>query len=351
MLIDYSNFDNYIMRENSGAGATNRLSMQVSFAFMKIMEIYDDRDFIIVMDGIDDVAIFDNATQFPNLTTYQLKTRENVYGNFSLTTLASEGVFLKLYDHLEQINKSIREIYLVTNLPLKHKKEIVKEEKVKFSDFNDSYKDEIERDMSKSKSFSKHGISKKFVFRLIDLSIKSHRAIVKSKFLEFLENNNLDFNVRAVNAIVITVNDLLHSRQIVELSKKETIQKVVEKKGFSKKEFTEILTTTESIETIEINTIKKEYIDKMNIFEEMNYNSALGSMKSKCIDYPSELANSHRVVESFLQEKIALFSDRKNILMAMREEVFEKISSEFTDIEKEVFCMNKIEYKIRNAGD
>ncbi|MGG0288647.1 dsDNA nuclease domain-containing protein [Peribacillus butanolivorans] len=351
MVIDsFSNFASYKPRENDGSRSTNRLLMQVSFAFLKIMDLYNKHDFIIVMDCIDDVAVLNTSSELPNLTTYQLKTKDNGLGDFPIKALANDQVFLKIYDHIEQIEGTVKEIYLITNIPLKLKKKIAKEEYIKFNNLDTEMQEIIKENMSKSKLFKKHGLSEKFVYSIVNMSVTSHREIVESKFMQFLIDRKIDMHITATNATCVTVLDILTKKQAKEFSKKDSMPLLIEKKGFSKKDFDKLLSDTESLETIDYQDIKDKYFPEMNLFKELKYSEALANMKSKCIEYPKILEEDHEKVTKFIIDKISKVTDRKQLITLMKEELFLELTTELSEIEKEVFCMNKIEYFLKKGG-
>lgn len=334
---------NYKPRENSGSRSTNRLLIQVSFAFSKILEIYDETDFIIIMDYIDDVALLKIQDNKESLTTFQLKTRDKAQGEYSISSLIKDDVFYKLYDHLEQIYHSVNEIYLITNIPIKHSKITVKEEHIRFIDIDDIIKSKIESNMKKSNAFSTFGFSDKFIFSLVDISINNHHHIIKSNLLDFLRDRSINLDIRSFNAFYTTISDILTKKQSYEFSMKENPSILINKKGFPKKEFDKLLNETISIDSIDLELIKKNYYPDMKLMQEVRLNKALANFKSKSLDFPEATTIGETDIILFINKNIELCDTRLDLLILLREKLSNHLSKELTSLEKDIFFIFKIE--------
>lgn len=60
----------------SGSIAYNRLDMQISQVLHLAIEVYDNLDFLLVLDHYDDITLFDDASSTDTVSYYQMKTND-----------------------------------------------------------------------------------------------------------------------------------------------------------------------------------------------------------------------------------------------------------------------------------
>lgn len=355
-LDKYPMLKTYTVRENTGSMSSNRLHMQISFAMLKLLELYKQEDFTIVMDCIDDVAIFKTTPSGSDIITYQIKTKDEKSQNFELKALAGKNVFYKLYDHIEKLDTYVKEIYLVTNRPLKYKQEVVDAEYIQFQDLSDEIKVVITDNMSQSESYDIKGLSNKFVYSFIELSPHSHKQVSEAKLNDFLVDENIDVTLTAAKALYRTILDMLITKQDHEFSLQDEIKTVLNKKSYSKQEFEELLKNTKEINTDsitydEIITLYKNEC-KLPLKQESLYRRALASIKEKGNKYPNILGVFNREIQQYIFNVIATDNDitrekllekTKELFHTEMEECDEKKMLGLSESEEEILYMQNIE--------
>ncbi|MFD1445788.1 DUF4297 domain-containing protein [Oceanobacillus profundus] len=354
-LDNYPMLKTYTVRENTGSMSSNRLHMQISFAMMKLLELYKQEDFTIVMDCIDDVAIFKTTSSGSDIITYQIKTKDEKSQVFELKALAGKNVFYKLYDHIEKLDTHVKEIYLITNRPLKYKKELVDAEYIRFKDLSDELRVVITDNMSQSKSYNAKGLSDKFVYSFIELSPQNHKKVVEAKLNDFLVEENIDVTLTAAKALYRTILDILVTKQDHEFSLQDEIKTVLNKKSYSKLEFEELLKNTkeinaESITYDEIITLYKNGCN-LTLKQESLYRRALASIKEKGNKYPNVMGVFNKEIQQYIVNIIEtddltreqLLEKTKILFHAELEECNEKKMLGLSDCEEETLYMQNIE--------
>ncbi|MCM3020098.1 DUF4297 domain-containing protein [Priestia megaterium] len=355
-LDKYPMLKTYTVRENTGSMSSNRLHMQISFAMMKLLELYKQEDFTIVMDCIDDVAIFKTTPSGSDIITYQIKTKDEKSQTFELKALAGKNVFYKLYDHIEKLDTYIKEIYLITNRPLKYKKELVDAEYIQFKNLSDEIKVVITDNMSQSESYDVKGLSSKFVYSFIELSSRSHKEVAEAKLNDFLVEEDINVTLIAAKALYRTILDILLTKQDYEFSLQDEINTVLNKKSYSKQEFEELLNNTKEINTdsityTEIVTLYKKECE-ISLRQESSYKRALASIKEKGNKYPNVLGLFNKEIQQYISNVIntddditreRLLENTKELFHTELEKCDEKKMLGLSESEEEILYMQNIE--------
>ena len=81
----------------SGSLAYNRLDMQVSQAIHMAVELFDNLDYLLVLDHYDGISIFDSENSPAVVSYYQMKSHEE---SITISTVIREEWLPKLYQHL-----------------------------------------------------------------------------------------------------------------------------------------------------------------------------------------------------------------------------------------------------------
>ncbi|MCU9553160.1 MULTISPECIES: Lamassu anti-phage system protein LmuA [Bacillus cereus group] len=350
----YPSLETYEARENTGSRSSNRLAMQISFAMWKIFELYQNEDFTVAMDCIDDVVIFKMPNEKPTIVTYQLKTKDATTGNFELKKLISDNVFLKMYDHIEKIDAEVEEIYLITNNPLKFRKKTVNAERILFEKLDEDIKELIEENMSQSKVFADKGLSSKFIYSLVDMSFHNHREISQYKLNSLLIKEKIDISITAADALFNALQDILTTKQNYEFSLQDEFNTVLKKKSYSKTEFTSLLDNSKKINAyvLSFEDICTNYKSKpLKLKEESLYRRAMASVKEKCNKSPNILQNINKDIFQYAKEQIDINDDITRIgLVILLQSVFDdKINVELSKEEKEILYMQNIELALREG--
>ncbi|MFB0831832.1 dsDNA nuclease domain-containing protein [Brevibacillus laterosporus] len=354
-ISSYPSLRKYKARENTGSRSSNRFAMQVSFAMWKIFELFKTEDFTVVMDCIDDIAIFKTSIEKPNIVTYQLKTRDATVGNFELRALIGSDVFLKLYDHIEKIDEDVKEIYLITNNPLKFKKKRVNAEQILFNDLDEEIKTLIETNMSTSPSFAKKGLSPKFIYSLIDMSFHNHKEISQTRLNSLLMDEEINISIKAATALYTTLEDILTTKQNYEFSLQDEIANVIRRKSYSRDEFASLLENSKKInaDVLSYDDICNKYKDKptLSLKEESIYRRAMASVKEKCNNSPNILQDINETICQHIRTEIDKNDRLTRIeMVTILKDVFDdQINIGFSEEEKEVLYMQNIELYLKEG--
>ncbi|QEY22441.1 DUF4297 domain-containing protein [Psychrobacillus sp. AK 1817] len=350
----YPNLKKYVIRENKGSMAYNRLAMQLSFAMLQLFELYKNSSFTISLDCIDDVVVFKTSDESPNITTYQLKTKDSNAGSFELKALTSKSVFQKMYDHIEKIDEDVKEVILVSNLSLKYKDKIISGESITLSEVDEKIRDIICEDLSKNSEFHTKGFSEKLKFSQIDMSIQNHLDISKNKFNQLLLNQKIDISLVTAEALFNTLHHILHTKQCHEFSLQDDILTILPKKSFTSTDFEKIIENAKNVsELINFSDIIDKYKYKnLNLMEESKYKQALATFKDKFTSAPNILNSIMKKIIDYSRQRIINGSgSREELLTELKQEFIQEFELYFSPQEKEILFMNCIEQAIEGGSN
>ncbi|MDF2943918.1 MAG: hypothetical protein K0S01_2776 [Herbinix sp.] len=237
----------------SGSMAYNRFEMQVSQTLHMAIEIFDNMDYLLVMDYYDDISLFDKEENPETVSYYQMKTNEE---SISISTAITKDWLVKMYAQLENTDWLIKELGLVTNCPLivtvntksengKDSKErkAYTAERTAFMEFNPVTVNKIKEDIAKKKRINVDDVDlTKFFHIRTTLSIPRHREILEQEMGEFLHNKYPRITMDSVKTIFSTMMDILTRRQQYELlNNGASFSEVRGKKGISKSDFERVI--------------------------------------------------------------------------------------------------------------
>ena len=212
----------------SGSMSYNRFEMQVSQTLHMAIEIFDNLDYLFVLDYYDDITIFDKEDDPETVSYFQMKTNEE---SISINTAITKDWLVKLYAQLENTDWLVKELGLITNCPLvvsvttkkdngKNEKErkLFTSEKTSFMEFNPVTISKIKEDIAKKKGVDVGSVDlTKFFHIRTTLSIPSHREIVEQEMGDFLHSKYPRITMDSVKAIFGAMMDILTRRQQYEL--------------------------------------------------------------------------------------------------------------------------------------
>lgn len=234
----------------SGSIAYNRLDMQVSQAIQMAVEMYQDSDYLFVLDHYDDITIFDKEDSPVVVSYYQMKSSEEA---ITINTVLREEWLPKLYLDLKNAKWKIEEIGLITSCVLKipYSKEddiseqILNSEKTAFSKIDLVTQGRIKQRISEALSIPIDKIDlSKFVHMRTTLSIAKHRDIAEQNLNDFLLKSYPNITLNMAKTIFNTLVELMSERQSCEtLSSDADFESVRKHKGVSKNDFVRIIDT------------------------------------------------------------------------------------------------------------
>lgn len=235
---------------SSGSMAYNRLDMQLSQTLHMAIELYDDLNYLFVLDYYDDIALFDIDKNPYIVSYYQMKTSNN---SITMNTAISEDWLSKLYSHLHNTDYLVKELGLITNIPititvskkesLTGKKQTYKSDDVtKFNKYKAETIKKIKDDISKKFNIPVDDVDlSKFIHIKTVLTLEKHRDIVEKELSDFLYNKYPKISVDIVKSIYVTLMDLLTKKQEKELVENSSFDLVRKNKGITKNDINNII--------------------------------------------------------------------------------------------------------------
>ena len=94
---------------SSGSMSYNRFEMQVSQTLHMAIEIFDNLDYLFVLDYYDDITIFDKESNPETVSYFQMKTNEE---SISINTAITKDWLIKMYAQLENTDWLVKELGL-----------------------------------------------------------------------------------------------------------------------------------------------------------------------------------------------------------------------------------------------
>lgn len=236
----------------AGSRSYNRLDMQVSQTLHMAIELYDDLNFLFVLDHYDDITIFNLDSKPLAVSYYQMKTSENV---ITIDSAIKEGWISKLYSQLDRKEDwLVAELGLITNCPLEvsyhvssKKQSLCKEklsaEKSKFITLTKEVQERLISDIAKNCSIEEKDVDlTKFAHIRTTLSISSHKDLVEKEVSDLLFKKYPKIKVDTVKAIYSTLINVLTKKQAYERLPSHADFNVVWKhKGLEKKDFARVI--------------------------------------------------------------------------------------------------------------
>ena len=256
VLGENSMAENINIDVQAGSRTYNRLDMQVSQALHMAIELFENTDFLLVMDYYDDISIFDDSDTPNTVSYYQMKTNED---SISINTIIREEWLPKLYKHLNNSKYMIDSLGLITNCPVKIDRRSFTAEKTPFLKFNDETIKNIKNDISLKMNIAKDDVDlSKFVHLRTTLTIAKHRDIVEQELTNFVKPLYPKITVDSVKTIFQSIVEILTARQKYELLGNDSdFPTVRSKKGVSKDDINRVIEMTMLISIPEFACIEK----------------------------------------------------------------------------------------------
>ena len=232
----------------SGSLAYNRLDMQVSQAIHMAVELFDNLDYLLVLDHYDDISIFDSENSPAVVSYYQMKSHEE---SITISTVIREEWLPKLYQHLSNKEWNVKELGLITPCVLKItasstdgiKGQVFSSEKTPFLSMDSITQAKIKKDIGTALSISPDTVDlSKFVHIRTTLTIAKHRDIAEQNLNEILHEKYPNITLDMAKTIFNTLVELLSQRQSYEqLNNDSDFETIRKHKGVSKNDITRVI--------------------------------------------------------------------------------------------------------------
>lgn len=239
----------------SGSRSFNRFEFQLSQSLHMAIDLYNQINYLLILDHYDDITVFDLDSDPLAVSYYQVKTSD---GTITIDSAIKQGWISKLYAQMQRPEDWIvKELGLITNVPLtvnftahskKRKVDVsglnkYDAPKTPFTDFNKQVQDKLKDDIAKHCGVSRGSIDlSKLAHLHTTLSIDRHKDLTEKEMSDFLYERYPLIKLDTVKAIYSTVVALLTRQQSNErMSKDASLDDVRRHKGFSKEDFKRVI--------------------------------------------------------------------------------------------------------------
>lgn len=251
----------------AGSRSYNRTDMQVSHTLHMALELYDELNFLLILDHYDDITLLDLDTEPLVVCYYQMKTSDD---RITLDIAIKENWISKLYVHLNKPNDwIIKELGLITNCPLtvscvkkdsgKRKEKRLSAEKTSFSQLDEIVQEKIKADIANKFQIDPDHVDLSALAHIrTTLSIERHRDIVEKETSDFLFQRYPRISLDIVKGLFNSLINLLVKKQEYEiLSEDAPFEDVKGSKGFDKTEMNRLINQSIMISVPDFETVLK----------------------------------------------------------------------------------------------
>ncbi len=235
----------------SGSRSFNRLDMQISQSLIMAIDLFDNINYLIVLDYYDDVTLFDLDSNPLIVSYYQLKTSEDT---ISITKAIENEWFVKLYAQLNRKEVwDVKELGLITNLPMEFnikkedenstRKVYLKKEQTSFCDLDPKIQERIINNISGKLKIDAEKVDlTKLKHYMMRFSISDHKDFAEKKMSDFLYGKYPKITVDTVKCIFKSMVELFTRCQEYEmLTDTETLDNVRKHKGVERNQFERVI--------------------------------------------------------------------------------------------------------------
>lgn len=297
----------------AGSRSFNRFEMQVSQVLHMAIEMYDNLNYLFILDHYDDITLFDLDASPLAVSYYQLKTSDRT---ITIDSAITENWIAKLYAQLNRPEDwLVKELGLITNVPLELKYKIISEKKQKldrienlvaehtpFSKLNPVVQNRIRADIAQKFGIKPEEVDlSKFAHLRTTLSVTSHKDLAEKEMSDFLFDKYPRITVETVKGIYAAMIELLSRRQSYEtMAEDAELEEVWKHKGITKNDFTRVINQTILISI-------PEYADVENLLSPKEEDKAQVSLAYVTIATDSNKRGNQPLYELFTltQEAIA----------------------------------------------
>lgn len=233
----------------AGSRSYNRFDMQISQTLHIAIELYEDINYLLILDHYDDITVFNLDAEPLVVSYYQMKTSENI---MTIDSAIEKNWIAKLYAQLNRPdNWLVKELGLITNVPLEVQYKIGGNSKIDkltaehtpFTKLNQIVQDRIRTDIAEKFGINQADVDiSKFAHLRTTLSITNHRDLTEKEMSDFLYAKYPKITVETVKGIYAAMLDLLSKRQAYEtLPSDAEFSEVMKHKGVTRDEFSRVI--------------------------------------------------------------------------------------------------------------
>lgn len=264
-----------IPREVTGSDTYRRYQFQIACAMELIIKMAsEEKDFIALMDYLDDIVLIENPNNEESLITfYQVKSKEN--GSFTINTVLKKEWIDKMYYNLNLFNgENVKSVFLsnagikfdsthiLNSFELVSLKDYLAAENLQSVD--STIIDSIAQSLKLPKEQIDH--SNIYVAKTM-LTLDDYDRQIKGELQSMASAICPSLSAVSLDTIFIKVREMLGARQACTFVLKEGesgYEVLCDKKGLSAKQFKEIIQVTKDVQLPDIKEIN-EFIKSLNI--------------------------------------------------------------------------------------
>lgn len=232
----------------SGPRSANRFEYQKDWAICLLLTLYkEERDFLLILDYHDDIAVLDSESNPQYCSFYQVKTKDNDVWKINdlLARKSEKSIIGKLYEHKIRFTDSARKLTIVSNSKLEidtidgsNSKEFME---LSFSKFKAEEIEKVCKALQNEFALSETpDVKDVMYFYYSDLSLHDHANHIKGKILSFLQSQNSKANPIS---IYIALRDEIRRKNDFEFVVGEW-NELLAKKSIGFKDFDKFITAT-----------------------------------------------------------------------------------------------------------
>ncbi len=248
--------DNSLIKVDTVAGSRtyNRLEMQLSQTLHMAIELYEDLNYLLVVDHYDDITIFDLDAEPLVVSYYQMKTSDN---SITIDSAIKEEWFAKLYAQFNRPEEWIvGELGLITNTPLEisycinnedgsssTRKEKLFSDRTTISELPSEIQQRIKADIASKFEISSEQVDlSKFAHLRTTLTIDRHKDLAQKEVEDFLYKKYPRITVDTVRGIYSSLIEILTRKQEFErLPSDAPLADVQKNKGISRDDISQVI--------------------------------------------------------------------------------------------------------------
>ena len=263
-----------VPRETSGSDTYRRYQFQIACAMELIIKLANtSKEFMTLMDYLDDIVLIENGCEDDSLVTfYQVKSKD--CGTISINTIIKNEWIEKMYYNLNELNDNAAKAVLLSNtgfgfcngnvvssVDIISLSDYIKEKKL--SKINDT----IINNLASSFKLEKENIKYDNIYLLrTNLTLNDYERQLKGELQNLAKSLYPTLTADSLETIYLKIKDMLSERQAKVLEEPTNYETLCEQKGFSSKQFNQVLRVTKDVQLPDVNELRRFATDnKINI--------------------------------------------------------------------------------------
>lgn len=259
----------------SGSRSYNRFEIQISQTLHMAIELYEEINYLLILDYYDDITVFDLDAEPLTVSYYQMKTGEK---SFTIDSAIKKNWIAKLYEQLSRPEDwFVKELGLITNVPLEVKYKLASTDGKKlelvdsltsdhtpFTKLHQTVQDRIRADIAEKLKIKQEEVDlSKFAHLRTTLSVTSHRDLSEKEMSDFLYGKYPKITIETAKGIYAAMIELLSRRQSYEtLPKDAELSEVRKYKGVTRDDFNRVINQAIVFAMPEYDEVEKYLIPK-----------------------------------------------------------------------------------------